>query len=217
MDDHGDVRTVLRRIGAALLALLCTVPAAGCADEGTRAATSPGPSPVVTGPPWYDEVAPAEAGLTVGAPGSPCELPVTFSLPTGWTPEAVAEEATITLGGARLRCEVDAKPAGSVGFLRVWAADGSTGDGRATLEGFLADYGRVSEIEYRRVRRGPLDLVEATFLQRSEFSGPNRQRALVADTPAGGPVLLTLGGMDTDEFEDMFPAYQLATRTFQVN
>ncbi|WP_431893627.1 lipoprotein [Micromonospora haikouensis] len=208
---------MLRRIGAVLLAVLCTVPAAGCADEGTRAATSYGPSPVVTGPPWYDEVAPAEAGLTVGAPGSPCELPVTFSLPTGWTPEAVAEEATITLGGARLRCEVDAKPAGSVGFLRVWAADGSTGDGRATLEGFLADYGRVSEIEYRRVRRGPLDLVEATFLQRSEFSGPNRQRALVADTLGGGPVLLTLGGMDTDEFEDMFPAYQLATRTFQVN
>ncbi|MDI5941453.1 MULTISPECIES: lipoprotein [unclassified Micromonospora] len=208
---------MLRRIGAVLLAVLCTVPAAGCADEGTRAATSYGPSPVVTGPPWYDEVAPAEAGLTVGAPGSPCELPVTFSLPTGWTPEAVAEEATITLGGARLRCEIDAKPAGSVGFLRVWAADGSTGDGRATLEGFLADYGRVSEIEYRRVRRGPLDLVEATFLQRSEFSGPNRQRALVADTLGGGPVLLTLGGMDTDEFEDMFPAYQLATRTFQVN
>ncbi|MFC8847161.1 MULTISPECIES: lipoprotein [unclassified Micromonospora] len=207
---------MLRRIGVALLAVLCTVPAAGCADDGTRAAAGAGPSPVVSGPPWYDEVGPAEAGVTVGGKGSPCELPVTFSLPAGWAPEAVAEEATITLGRARLRCEVDAKPAGSVGFLRVWAVDGAAGDLRATLEEFLAEYGRVSEIEYRRVRHDPLDLVEATFLQRSELSGPNRQRALVADIPAGGPVLLTLGGMDTDEFEAMFPAYQLATRTFQV-
>lgn len=66
------------------------------------------------------------------------------------------------------------------------------------------------------MRRGPLDLVEATYLQQDGLSGgPNRHRALGANTSSGGAVLLTLGGMDTGEFEAMFPAYQLATSTLR--
>ncbi|RGC66092.1 hypothetical protein C5N14_24980 [Micromonospora sp. MW-13] len=214
---------MFRRIGAAVLAVLTIATAAGCAGGSPRPASAraeagPAPSPFVTGPPWYDEVAPAEAGVTVGARGTPCELPITFSLPARWIAEPVDDASGMTLGGSRLRCEVDAKPAGSVGFLRVWAVDEATGDVRAALEEFLAEYGRVSEIEYRRVRRGPLDLVEATYLQRTRLSGgPNRQRALVAPASGGGAVLLTFGGMDTGEFEAMFPAYQLATGTLRAS
>ncbi|WP_320066786.1 lipoprotein [Micromonospora sp. RTGN7] len=207
---------MFRRTGAALVAALVLLTAAGCAEEMTARTATPGASPVVSGPPWYDEVAPAPAGVTVGAGGSACELPITFSVPARWAAAPVGDASGMTLGGSRLRCEVDAKPAGKVGFLRVWAVEAGTLDVRASLEEFLAEYGRVSEIEYRRVRRGPLELVEATYLQRNELSGgPNRQRALVAQTP-GGAILLTFGGMDTGEFEAMFPAYQLATSTVRA-
>ncbi|MFI0794909.1 lipoprotein [Micromonospora rubida] len=210
---------MFRRIGAAVLAVLTIATATGCAEDGTRASAAragPAPSPLVSGPPWYDDVAPAEAGVTVGAKGTPCELPITFSLPARWVAEPVGDAAGVTLGGSRLRCEVDAKPADNVGFLRVWAVDAAPLGARASLEEFLAEYGRISEIEYRRVRRGPLDLVEATYLQQDGLSGgPNRHRALGANTSSGGAVLLTLGGMDTGEFEAMFPAYQLATSTLR--
>jgi hypothetical protein len=216
---------VFRRIGAAVLAALILATTAGCAEEGTRAAAGragggpvPAPSPFVSGPPWYDDVTPAEAGVTVGAKGTACHLPVTFSLPARWAARPVGDAAGTTLGGSRLRCEVDAKPAGNVGFLRVWAVDEGTGDVRAALEDFLAEHARVSEIEYRRVRRGPLDLAEATYVQADELGGgPNRQRALAAEVPGSGTVLLTFGGMDTSEFEAMFPAYQLATSTLRVS
>ncbi|MGC4804301.1 lipoprotein [Micromonospora sp. DT233] len=202
------------------MSALVLLTAAGCADGGSgptaARAAAPGASGVVSGPPWYDEVAPARAAGTVGAGRSACQLPITFSVPARWVAEPVDDGSAMTLGGSRLRCEVDAKPAGNVGFLRVWAAEEGTLDVRASLEDFLAEHGRVSEIEYRHVRRGPLDLVEATYLQRNELSGgPNRQRALAAQTP-GGAILLTFGGMDTGEFEAMFPAYQLATSTVRA-
>ncbi|WP_229402562.1 lipoprotein [Micromonospora okii] len=216
---------MFRRICAAVLAALILATAAGCADDGPRTTGGragggpvPAPSPFVSGPPWYDDTAPAGAGVTVGAKGTPCELPVTFSLPARWTAEPVGDAAGTTLGGSRLRCEVDAKPAGNVGFLRVWAVDEGTGDVRAALEEFLADDDRVSEIEYRRGRRGPLDLAEATYVQADGLGGgPNRQRALAVGVPGGGTVLVTFGGMDTSEFEAMFPAYQLATGTLRVS
>lgn len=117
---------MFRRIGAAVLAVLTIATATGCAEDGTRSSAAragPALSPLVSGPPWYDDVAPAEAGVTVGAKGTPCELPITFSLPARWVAEPVGDAAGVTLGGSRLRCEVDAKPADNVGFLRVWAVD----------------------------------------------------------------------------------------------
>ncbi|WP_422755142.1 lipoprotein [Micromonospora sp. WMMD708] len=195
----------------ALAALTLTL-TAGCAGDTTERATTPAPStsptasPVAAGPPWYDDVAPAAAATTVGPKGSACTLSMTFSVPAKWKAKAVKGGADFTLGPAVPLCEIDAKPAGHIGFLRVWQITGATPlNPQDTVDKYLAAFGDgAKEQQYRRTKAGPLDAFEATWTEDGE-----RNRAILVST-LYGKLMITLDGLDTEEFEAMLPAYQLA-------
>ncbi|MEH0937142.1 lipoprotein [Micromonospora psammae] len=203
---------MIRRV--ALLAALTLTVTAGCAGDGKEPAAAPPPSPTAAptaaGAPWYDDVAPAEAGTTVGATDSTCPLPITFSVPPKWKVEAVTVPDA-RIGNAVMRCEFDAKPAGHIGFMRAWRIEGSAPTPQATMERFLEAYGTVREPRFRRLKAGSLDAFEAAW---TGDDAPGR--AILVDSRPG-PVLLTLGAIDDEEFEAMFPAYQLAKGTAELS
>ncbi|WP_326697966.1 lipoprotein [Streptomyces sp. NBC_01754] len=165
---------------------------------------------------------PAAKGVELGGPGSACPLPVTFDLAKDWKPQAVevepgsgaaelAEQGTVTLV-----CEIDAKPAGNIGYLRVWAGTESGGDPRATLEAFVADEPNTVEAAYERTRAGSAAAVEVTYTVRDELlDGSKTERAFAVSTPEG-PVVVHLGGLDPEEHRQMLPAYELAKKSLAL-
>ncbi|WP_229401801.1 lipoprotein [Micromonospora okii] len=205
---------MFRRV--AVLAALTLTATAGCAEK-TEPAASPSPapsasasaSPVAGGAPWYDEVAPAAAGTTVGPEGSACPLPMTFSVPPKWKVEAV-KVADAKIGPALMLCEIDAKPAGHIGFLRVWRIEGAKPlDPQVTVDKYIAGYGKeAKEKQYRRTKAGSLDAYEATWIEEDG----SRERALVVST-LYGRVMLSLESAGDDEFAAMLPAYLSAKST----
>jgi hypothetical protein len=194
---------------------------AGC-DDAPSSATSPGAAAPQAGEPWRDEVKPLPGAEKVGASGSACELPVSFSLPAAWRPKPVQTDGgpfdeLAKSGGATMRCEIDAKPAGHIGFLRVWTSDRAEAEPRQVLESFLADGKETFDPRYRETNAGELPAVEVTFLKDSPLAfGLKRERALAVDT-RDGVALLTLSGTDTEEYEGMLPAYMLAKQTLTVS
>lgn len=168
------------------------------------------------------------SGGTIGARGSVCELPVTFDIAEDWKAGAVdpaaagdspageeVADALLRQGPVTTVCEVDAKPAGNIGFLRVFTGPPGAGDARTVLRAFVAAEEDVSEETYRSFTTGGLEGVEVEYARTSELlDEPKKERALAVGT-AQGPVVLHLGGMDTEEHEQMLPAYELARRTLR--
>ncbi|MFI6035067.1 lipoprotein [Streptomyces sp. NPDC051315] len=174
----------------------------------------------------------AARGGSVGADGSACELPVTFDIAEFWKAEAVdsasregdtGDELTDELADALLRqgpvtmaCEVDAKPAGKIGFLRVWTGEPGDADARAVLEDFVTAESGSSGATYRTFEAGGLTGAEVEYVTTSELlEETKKERALAVTTP-DGPVVLHLGGMDTEEHEAMLPAFELAKGTLKA-
>ncbi|MFF3602378.1 lipoprotein [Streptomyces sp. NPDC002463] len=153
----------------------------------------------------------AEAAATLGGAGTACALPVSFALAEGWEPKAVKdpenpEFAALTRQGpAVVRCEVDAKPAGNIGYLRVWTAP--KGPARAALEGFVRAEKGSSAVTYRETKAGALPATEVTYTVQDK-----EERAFAVATPKG-TVIVHLGGLDTEEHRAMLPAYELARTT----
>ncbi|WP_052745083.1 lipoprotein [Micromonospora sp. HK10] len=208
---------MLRRTATAVLAALALAGVAGCGDEQPQTAASgsaspsPTASPVVAGPPWYDDVAPAEAALELGDRASACPMELLISAPAKWRAKAVKNGRDAAIGGAVPVCEIDAKPAGHLGFLRVWKAD-TPGNQQEVLDRFLDAYGEVTDRQYRRTKAGPLDALETTYVAESG----THERAILVST-IWGRFLLTLGGPDDAEHQAMLPAYQLAKQTAKNN
>ncbi|MEU5364266.1 lipoprotein [Streptomyces sp. NPDC005925] len=121
-------------------------------------------------------------------------------------------------GPVTAACEIDAKPAGHIGFLRVWTGEPDTGgDARSVLEDFVAAEDGASRAKYRALAGGGLEGAEVTYLCTSKLLGETKtERALAVETP-DGPVVLHLGGMDGAEHEAMLPAYELAKRTLRLS
>ncbi|MES4901246.1 MULTISPECIES: lipoprotein [unclassified Streptomyces] len=168
----------------------------------------------------------AAAGGELGGRGTACELPVRFSLAKSWKPEAVKEvegadpelgSTLLSQGPVTLVCEIDAKPAGHIGFLRVWTGDkGKAAAGsepRQLLKAFMADEKGVRDAKYSDVKAGDLPAAEISYiLDVPDLDESKRERALAVVTPKGG-VVLHLGGLDSEEHEAMLPAYELAKQT----
>ncbi|ELP66923.1 lipoprotein [Streptomyces turgidiscabies] len=197
---HGLVRATL------LVAAL-----AGCssqaADDGTGAAATASATATAAG-------AGARSGGSIGAAGSACELPVTFDIAEDWTAEAVDEPPR--QGPVALVCEVDAKPAGHIGFLRVWTGAPGTDDARTVLKAFMAAEPGATKARYSDFTAGALTGVEVEYLYKTEFDDAAKtERALAVTTPRG-PVVVHLGGLDTEEHKAMLPAYELARRTLKA-
>ncbi|MEU6621793.1 lipoprotein [Streptomyces litmocidini] len=159
-----------------------------------------------------------KAAATLGGPGTACALPVSFALAEGWKPEAIKDAENPDLaeltrqGPAVMRCEVDAKPAGNIGYLRVWTV--AKGPARTALEGFVKAADKPSAVVYRETRAGALAATEVTYTSRSALTDEDKeQRAFAVTTPKGAVVIVHLGGMDTEEHRAMLPAYELAKGT----
>ncbi|MDQ0933374.1 hypothetical protein QFZ49_003314 [Streptomyces turgidiscabies] len=115
-------------------------------------------------------------------------------------------------GPVTLACEIDAKPAGHLGFLRVWSQARTSGSTQQVLDAFLAGQQHITERHNRRTTAGVLPAVETTYLVADgEQNTAKRERALAVATPHG-VILLHLGGLDTTEHAKMLPAFVLARR-----
>lgn len=202
-------------VPAAALAVLML---AGCSPSpvgGTAVQDQPAKKPSRSG---KTGAGTAAEGAAIGGAGTPCALPVSFSTAADWTAEKVtagddpAFGSLAEQGTVKLVCEIDAKPAGNIGYLRVWTGDGA-GTPRKVLEGFMADEKKAGPVRYRETRAGELPATEVTYIITSEFlDEPKKERALAVTTPHGA-VVLHLGGLDTQEHEQMLPAYELAKKT----
>src|SRR4051794_40502368 len=112
----------MRRTSTAVTVLAATVLALTAC--GTTEAAPPRAS---AGPP-AEPAAPEVARL--GATGSTCPMPVDFGLAESYTAKAVRMDPDELLaelaqrGPLTMVCEIDAKPAGHIGFLRVWTGAG---------------------------------------------------------------------------------------------
>ncbi|MGW0916280.1 lipoprotein [Streptomyces sp. NPDC002784] len=204
-----------RAVCAAVLAVLVAGCSSGAGGNGSR--PSDGSSATRAA------AAAVRSGGSVGGAGSPCALPVTFDIAEEWTAEAVGDDevsqeiadAVLRQGPVALVCEVDAKPAGSIGFLRAWTGEPGADDARTVLEAFVAAQGGVSKEKYGAFTAGGLTGAEVTYRYSDEFLAESKEERALAVTTAQGPVVLHLGGLDTEEHRAMLPAYELARKTLR--
>ncbi|MFG2728255.1 lipoprotein [Streptomyces canus] len=206
----GAGKTWLRMAHVALLAGVLTGCSEAAEGDDSKASARPSATAETTG---ADDPA-ATSGGTIGATGSACELPVTFDIAKSWKAESV--EAPLSQGPVSLACEIDAKPAGDIGFLRVWAGKSGDADTRTVLEAFVAAEDGVTKEKYSTFTSGGVPGVEVEYLYSSELLGETKKESAFAVTTADGPVVVHLGGLDTEEHEEMLPAYELARRTLRT-
>ncbi|WP_335940110.1 lipoprotein [Streptomyces sp. PTD5-9] len=255
------VRPPARRAVPAV-ALLAALALAGCsstarddagarkAEEktGTKAAGEAVAGTTTGGGAAAGEAVAAKGG-TVGGAGSACPLPVVFDLAASWKPKAVGidpdSEIAAALGvrgGTALVCEIDAKPAGHLGYLRVWQGEKSNRTPRQVLEAFTADgtgtgtgagtgagagtgteagtgagtRAGAGKITYTATTAGDLPAAEAAYTVDDEpLDEPKKERAFAVSTP-DGPVVIHLGGLDAQEHQEMLPAYELARKSLRL-
>lgn len=164
----------------------------------------------------------AEGGATVGAAGSACALPVVFATADQWKAKPVKLDGTeldalAKQGPFTMACEIDAKPAGNVGFLRVWTSAVKGGTPRAALETFIAAERNARKAAYTEIKAGSLPAAEVVYETYSKLLDESKQEHALAVMTPGGAVVLHLGGMDTDEHKAMLPAYELAKKSLRLN
>ncbi|WP_237550837.1 lipoprotein [Streptomyces sp. SID5614] len=164
----------------------------------------------------------AAKGGRLGGAGSACELPVTFDLAARWKPKAIELEPDSVLadlaeqGTVKMVCEIDAKPAGNIGFLRVWRGEASEDDPQAVLKAFVEDDPNASEAAYTQVKAGALAAAEVGYTVHSELMDESKQERAFAVITPDGPVVVHLGGLDSDEHTAMLPAFELAKRSLKL-
>ncbi|MFI6824375.1 lipoprotein [Micromonospora sp. NPDC050187] len=179
----------------------------GC---GQNDAAAPEATPGTAAQPTTPPVAPEAA--RIGAPGSACDMPVTFALAESWKPKAVTVAPDNPLaeltrrGPLTMVCEIDAKPAGNLGFLRVWTGDGNKL--RPSLEAFIGT--DAHEPTYTEVRIGDRPALEVVYQEKSQLDDTmDQERVFAVETPQG-IVAVSLDSLDSEEHESMLPAYELA-------
>jgi hypothetical protein len=169
--------------------------------------------------PWLDDTKAATAQSKVGGPDTSCKLPVSFDVAAKWKAKQVEDAAEggslANQGSFTMACEIDAKPAGHLGFLRVWTSK-KPGPARKALEEFLAADRNITVPEIREVTVAGAAAAEVTYVRDNPTAEiKKRERALLVPTPDGA-ALLHLGGLDDDEHEQMLPAYVLAKQTMKI-
>ncbi|MET7366133.1 lipoprotein [Streptomyces sp. NPDC005566] len=214
---RGAVRTLVPAVLAAVALAGCSSP-----DSGTSGTDPESRATDPAGSGGTDGAKPVAKGSTLGGAGSPCALPVTFDLAADWKPAAVEVDPGSDLaalgeqGPVTMVCEIDAKPAGNIGYLRVWQGKASDGDPRKVLEAFVAGDPNAAEATYTRTKAGSLAAAEVGYSVSSELlDEPKTERAFAVATPEG-PVVVHLGGLDSEEHRQMLPAYELVKKTLKL-
>ncbi|MEV8034336.1 lipoprotein [Streptomyces sp. NPDC086182] len=216
----------------AVYVALATVVATGCstaADGSPKAGTSAKSTDRASGA--TGTATAAKSGGTLGPAGSACELPVSFDTAEDWKPQSIdaAAQAPIKADGTRdvtdplfrqgpvtLVCEIDAKPAGNIGYLRVWTGKPGAADAATVLKAFVAAEHGAGKAVYRAFDAGGLSGTEVEYVYTSEALQESKKESAFAVTTDRGPVVVHLGGLDTGEHTEMFPAYRLAQRTLRT-
>jgi hypothetical protein len=165
------------------------------------------------------------SGKKVGPQGSACEMPVTFELAAFWRPKPVELEGVDSdfavlaeQGPTVMKCEIDAKPAGSIGFLRVYVEKEGTGrvKPRELLEGFVTGDKESRNPKYRDIKAGKLPAVEVTYESYSELNEKYEKERALAVWTSQGAVVVHLAGPYTEDYEEMLPAFELAKQTLAM-
>lgn len=206
-------RRTVRGLAPVLLAALALTGCSSGSGDGAKVDTKPGGGAAARGA----GDASAAKGGTVGGTGSGCELPVVFDVAEHWKAEAVVpEEAGSDLaalgrqGPVALTCEIDAKPAGHIGFLRVWQGEDKGSTARQALEGFVKADENASKITYKQSTVGKLSVTEVGYTIYSKIMEESRPNHAFAVATPDGPVVVHLGGLDEAEHRGMLPAFELA-------
>ncbi|AYG82353.1 hypothetical protein DWB77_04526 [Streptomyces hundungensis] len=210
-------------VRGAVVVVLAAAVLTGCGEEKNPGASAAPSRPVEPSSASGGGAAAAKAGGAVGSAGSACALPATFDLAAKWKPKAVAAEAgdsplagLTKQGPFALSCEIDAKPAGNIGFLRAWTDTATSGTPRAALESFVGADKTARKAAYAEIKAGSLPAAEVVYETYSKVMDTAKQeRALAVVTPQG-TLVLHLGGMDTEEHQEMLPAYELAKSSLKV-
>ncbi|MFG2888137.1 lipoprotein [Streptomyces sp. NPDC048248] len=163
------------------------------------------------------------AAKKLGDKGTACDLPVHFTPATSWTAKAITQATVEQMGPLGHQgpltpvCELDAKPAGHIGFLIVWsgtkgaAAPGSKS--HTLMKQFVTAENFESNVKFREIKANGLPATEATYTVTDLSAGEIRpERALAVMTKQGG-VVIHLGGLNADEHKAMLPAFEQAKRT----
>ncbi|MER5934053.1 lipoprotein [Streptomyces sp. NPDC002054] len=192
-----------------------------CGESDGKAKGAASVSAAASTAPSASASAAPKAAAAVGGDGTACKLPVAFDLAADWKPKAVTHQddeqfaALFKQGGLTLQCEIDAKPAGNIGFLRVWTADKAAGNARQVLEAFVGEEKATGTPVYTDVSAGKLQGVEAAYVT-SPLDEPKKEHAFAVVTPGGAAVVVQLGGLDSAEHDAMLPAYRLAQQTLKA-
>ncbi len=147
-----------------------------------------------------------------------CDLPVSFGLAESWKPKPVTIEADDPLaelarrGPLTMACEIDAKPAGNIGFLRVWT--GATGDLRTVLTGFIGS--AAQEPVFAELPIGGRPGLEVTYRQKSQLDDALDPEKAFIVTTGQGVAVVSLDSLDSEEHKAMLPAYELAKSSLTV-
>ncbi|GHE06189.1 hypothetical protein GCM10010339_45320 [Streptomyces alanosinicus] len=223
--------------GRAVVAVTLAALLGGCAGSADGAGeNASGGSPSASSGAGGKGTAAASGG-SIGAAGSDCALPVRFDIARHWKAEAIdartelskaskgsggdlsgaLADAVLRQGPVTAACEIDAKPAGHIGFLRGWTGKPQHTDAGGVLRQFVAAEGDAGKERYRSVTTGGgLRGVEAEYLYTSKLLGETKAETALAVSTPDGPVVLHLGGMDTEEHDAMRPAYALAEQTLAL-
>ncbi|MCX5399061.1 lipoprotein [Streptomyces sp. NBC_00102] len=209
------------RAAVAVTAALCALSGCGTehGDKASAASVPPSRTAAATQP---APAQPAAKGGSIGGAGSACELPVTFDLAADWKPEAVdvatdSELAELARQGPMtMACEIDAKPAGNIGFLRVWRGEKSSASPRDLLKAFVEAETGASGVTYTDIEAGKTAGAEAVYTVTVEALDETKQERAFLVPTAKGPVVVHLGGLDTEEHEQMLPAYELAKSSLRT-
>ncbi|MFD7539702.1 lipoprotein [Streptomyces sp. NPDC001251] len=219
-------RYVARGAVAAALAGAALV---GCGEQQESASRNPSPAAGSTSGTSTAGTSPAPGRTAVtkdgrvGAPGTVCVMPVSFEPAPDWKPKPVPRLAADSPlaswtkhGPFDLACEIDAKPAGHLGYLRAWVQNSSTGMPRAALESFVGADRTASRATYRETKAGSLPAAEVVYETYSKLLDESKQEHALAVVTPRGTLVLHLGGLDTQEHQDMLPAYELAKRSMRL-
>lgn len=180
--------------GAAAVAALTA-----CSSNDPASSPSSSASPEPSGAPA------AAAGSEIGAAGSACPLPVSISVADKWKPSAIE-------GEPELLCEISARPAGSIGFLRIYHKKGTT-DAKAALTAYTAKP-QYSDVKLTDIKAGAVAGEEAAYA--IDSSGTKTPGLVFAVPVSDGTVVVSLDSLDEEIQRDNRPAYDLAKSSLKV-
>src|SRR5215472_10562975 len=153
---------MVRRVLAALVVVFVLAACDPMDRPGTRVTGPISAQPPTDPNPWDDPTAAAAAART--GPGTTCPRALTFSVPARWKLTGdFSAVGGLTVGGLTLVCELDGKPAGVLGIMRVFT--GPAGDIQTIASGFIYNWAPdATGVQSQDVKVGTADGLDVRFV-----------------------------------------------------